>query len=275
VLNADGQPDFRIEDSEDYRAKGFSPGGSAFVYATSPTAQCLRVLPCSGTRMARSGHTQMARSSICMRSAQSLQRKLEDGHQRFLAGLLVPCEYLHQLFGRVAGGGLQVVQRRDQKGKLYARRHALRDQPGLLFGRTARYHSGGAGLGSTATGRIPRVAWIAEYSRLVLGPRQDASAIRFSTSDANQPDGASLSRSLSHVPWYPAQPWSRMNRSRPPPAPAPQPQRVSATTTLCRSAGRCRARVVRTGWPCPLGRSTRGRRLGRCRARIRSRVQPR
>ena len=37
VLNADGQPDFRIEDSEDYRAQGFSPGGGAFVYATSPT----------------------------------------------------------------------------------------------------------------------------------------------------------------------------------------------------------------------------------------------
>ena len=28
VLSADGQPDFRIEDSEEYRAQGFSPGGS-------------------------------------------------------------------------------------------------------------------------------------------------------------------------------------------------------------------------------------------------------
>ena len=37
VLNAAGQPDFRIDDSEDYRAQGFSPGGGAFVYATSPT----------------------------------------------------------------------------------------------------------------------------------------------------------------------------------------------------------------------------------------------
>jgi hypothetical protein len=37
VLSADGQPDFRIEDSEDHRAQGFSPGGGAFVYATSPT----------------------------------------------------------------------------------------------------------------------------------------------------------------------------------------------------------------------------------------------
>lgn len=37
VLSADGQPDFRIEDSEEYRAQGFSPGGGAFVYATSPT----------------------------------------------------------------------------------------------------------------------------------------------------------------------------------------------------------------------------------------------
>jgi hypothetical protein len=40
VLNADGQPDLRIEDSEDYRAQEFSPGGSAFVHATSPTV-CL------------------------------------------------------------------------------------------------------------------------------------------------------------------------------------------------------------------------------------------
>jgi hypothetical protein len=37
LLRADGQPDFRIDDSEEYRAQGFSPGGSAFVYATSPT----------------------------------------------------------------------------------------------------------------------------------------------------------------------------------------------------------------------------------------------
>lgn len=37
VLSAEGQPDFRIEDSEEYRAQGFSPGGGAFVYATSPT----------------------------------------------------------------------------------------------------------------------------------------------------------------------------------------------------------------------------------------------
>jgi hypothetical protein len=34
VLHADGQPDFRIEDSEEYRARGFSPGGGAFVCAT-------------------------------------------------------------------------------------------------------------------------------------------------------------------------------------------------------------------------------------------------
>jgi hypothetical protein len=37
VLSADGQSDFRIEDPEEYRAQGFSPGGGAFVYATSPT----------------------------------------------------------------------------------------------------------------------------------------------------------------------------------------------------------------------------------------------
>lgn len=37
VLSADGQPDFRIEDREEYRAQGFSLGGGAFVYATSPT----------------------------------------------------------------------------------------------------------------------------------------------------------------------------------------------------------------------------------------------
>jgi hypothetical protein len=34
VLHADGQPDFRIEDSEEYRARGFSAGGGAFVCAT-------------------------------------------------------------------------------------------------------------------------------------------------------------------------------------------------------------------------------------------------
>ena len=50
VLHADGQPDFRIEDSEEYRAQGFSPGGGAFVYATSPTVylvtrQNIRALP--------------------------------------------------------------------------------------------------------------------------------------------------------------------------------------------------------------------------------------
>jgi hypothetical protein len=37
VLSAAGRPEFRIEDSEEYRAHGFSPGGGAFVYATSPT----------------------------------------------------------------------------------------------------------------------------------------------------------------------------------------------------------------------------------------------
>jgi len=37
LLRAEGQPDFRIDDSEEYRAQGFSPGGGAFVYATSPT----------------------------------------------------------------------------------------------------------------------------------------------------------------------------------------------------------------------------------------------
>jgi hypothetical protein len=37
VLRAEGQPDFRIEDSEEFRAQRFSPGGSVFVYATSPT----------------------------------------------------------------------------------------------------------------------------------------------------------------------------------------------------------------------------------------------
>jgi hypothetical protein len=36
-LRAEGQPDFRIEDSEEYRAHGFPPGGGAFVCATSPT----------------------------------------------------------------------------------------------------------------------------------------------------------------------------------------------------------------------------------------------
>jgi hypothetical protein len=38
VLRSEGQQDFKIEDSEGYRAMGFSPGGGAFVYATSPTA---------------------------------------------------------------------------------------------------------------------------------------------------------------------------------------------------------------------------------------------
>jgi len=37
LLRAEGEPDFEIEDSEEYRAQGFSPGGGAFVYATSPT----------------------------------------------------------------------------------------------------------------------------------------------------------------------------------------------------------------------------------------------
>lgn len=37
VLRADGQPDFRIWDPEEYRTQGFSPEGSVFVYATSPT----------------------------------------------------------------------------------------------------------------------------------------------------------------------------------------------------------------------------------------------
>jgi hypothetical protein len=37
VLRAEGRPDFKIEDSEEYRAMGFSPGGNAFLYATSPT----------------------------------------------------------------------------------------------------------------------------------------------------------------------------------------------------------------------------------------------
>jgi hypothetical protein len=37
VLSAEGQPDFRIRDPEEYRARGFSPEGTAFVYATSPT----------------------------------------------------------------------------------------------------------------------------------------------------------------------------------------------------------------------------------------------
>jgi hypothetical protein len=37
VLSAEGQPDFRIDDPEEYRAQGFSPAGDAFVYATSPT----------------------------------------------------------------------------------------------------------------------------------------------------------------------------------------------------------------------------------------------
>jgi hypothetical protein len=37
VLSAEDQSDCRIEDSEEFRAQGFSPGGCAFVYATSPT----------------------------------------------------------------------------------------------------------------------------------------------------------------------------------------------------------------------------------------------
>jgi hypothetical protein len=37
VLRAAGQPDFRIEDSEEYRAHGFSPRGGCFIYVTSPT----------------------------------------------------------------------------------------------------------------------------------------------------------------------------------------------------------------------------------------------
>jgi hypothetical protein len=37
VLGAEGQPDFRIRDPEEYRAQGFSPEGTVFVYATSPT----------------------------------------------------------------------------------------------------------------------------------------------------------------------------------------------------------------------------------------------
>jgi hypothetical protein len=32
---AEGQPDFSIDDPEEYRAQGFSPLGGAFVYATS------------------------------------------------------------------------------------------------------------------------------------------------------------------------------------------------------------------------------------------------
>jgi hypothetical protein len=36
VLRAEGQPDFSIDDPEEYRAQGFSPLGGAFVYATSP-----------------------------------------------------------------------------------------------------------------------------------------------------------------------------------------------------------------------------------------------
>jgi len=37
VLSAEGRPDCKIEDSEEFRAQGFSSGGCAFVYATSPT----------------------------------------------------------------------------------------------------------------------------------------------------------------------------------------------------------------------------------------------
>ena len=36
LLTADGQPAFRIEEREEYRAQGFSPGGRSFVYVTSP-----------------------------------------------------------------------------------------------------------------------------------------------------------------------------------------------------------------------------------------------
>jgi hypothetical protein len=36
VLRAEGQPDFSIDDPQEYRAQGFSPLGGAFVYATSP-----------------------------------------------------------------------------------------------------------------------------------------------------------------------------------------------------------------------------------------------
>jgi hypothetical protein len=37
VLRAEGEPDFRVEDPEEFRAQGFAPAGGAFVYATSPT----------------------------------------------------------------------------------------------------------------------------------------------------------------------------------------------------------------------------------------------
>ena len=42
-----------------------------------------------------------------------------------------------------------------------------------------------------------------------------------------------------------------------------------------RRAGRCRARAVRTGWPCRRRSGRRGPRRGRCRAPIRSRVSAR
>jgi hypothetical protein len=35
VLRAEGQPDFNVDDPEEYRAQGFSPLGGTFVYATS------------------------------------------------------------------------------------------------------------------------------------------------------------------------------------------------------------------------------------------------
>jgi hypothetical protein len=37
VLSAEDQSYCRIEDSEEFRAQGFSPAGCASVYATSPT----------------------------------------------------------------------------------------------------------------------------------------------------------------------------------------------------------------------------------------------
>ena len=43
VLSADGEADFRIEESEEYRAEGFSPGGGAFV------RDCADRLPCDST----------------------------------------------------------------------------------------------------------------------------------------------------------------------------------------------------------------------------------
>jgi hypothetical protein len=37
LLRAEGQPGFKIDDSEEFRAQGFSQSGGAFVYATSAT----------------------------------------------------------------------------------------------------------------------------------------------------------------------------------------------------------------------------------------------